>query len=185
MMRNLTTTIVLLTTFATAAEGLPALFPVNGVPRNVAPSQAQVRAWARRDDTPRVKAQADFVRPIVAGQAARSVDTWPEKAKVTTPRTWFANLLLGERIAAVNAAICAAEPWSGEGSDWLFHSGDYDVGAQPGTWVITRVNGRAVARDYDAWPSGWQSLPGASFLCAGLLTPEGQCELRRDSRRDR
>lgn len=61
----------------------------------------------------------------------------------------------------------------------------YYVQARTGSWMIGRINGRAVARDYDAWPCGWQSLPGARFLSAGLLTPEGQCELRRDSRHDR
>ena len=51
---------------------------------------------------------------------------WETYGKCTAPRVLLAKLAANVDVEAANQYLCAATPWSGAGSDWTFHHGDYD-----------------------------------------------------------
>lgn len=71
-------------------------------------------------------------QPSAAGQAAlvhlseRSLPDWQTRGKVTAPRIVLARLVRNHEIEETNRYLLDARPWSGAGSTWTLHDGDYD-----------------------------------------------------------
>ncbi len=71
-------------------------------------------------------------RPSAEGQATinewseRTLPDWRSQGKVTAPRVVLAKLMRNHDIEEVNRYLRAVKPWSGVGSNWTLHYGDYD-----------------------------------------------------------
>jgi hypothetical protein len=63
---------------------------------------------------------------VLAEWAARPLPPWPKDAKVDGPRIALAKLACHRDIAEVNRYLETATVWSGSGSEWFLHKGDYD-----------------------------------------------------------
>ncbi len=71
-------------------------------------------------------------RPSAEGQATidqwseRDLPSWRSQGKVTGPRVVLAKLTRNQDVEEANRYLRAAKPWSGVGSHWTLHYGDYD-----------------------------------------------------------
>ncbi len=65
-------------------------------------------------------------RKIAEQWSSMEVPDWKRNGKVTSPRVLLAKLANGVDVEAANDYLRSIEPWSGAGSTWAFHRGDYD-----------------------------------------------------------
>lgn len=55
-----------------------------------------------------------------------NLPSWERHGKGSAPRILLAKLAENNDVEAANRYICSLTPWSGAGSTWAFHRGDYD-----------------------------------------------------------
>lgn len=63
---------------------------------------------------------------IIGAWSERDIPDWKTQGKVTAPRVILAKLAAGTDLDHVNRYLLDAKPWSGAGSTWFLHQGDYD-----------------------------------------------------------
>lgn len=87
--------------------------------------------------------QAPLAEAIIDRYAAMPLPEWtPDTAKVHGPRVALAKLTRGVDVAAVNAWLGDAHPWSDNGSTWFGHEGDYDFTLVTLTRILHRFADR-------------------------------------------
>ena len=63
---------------------------------------------------------------VVKRWSEHELPNWYRHGKGTAPRMLLAKLAEQVDIESVNQYLCSITPWSGAGSSWKFHHGDYD-----------------------------------------------------------
>ncbi len=77
----------------------------------------------------------DYASKFVNSIAERPLLEWKKYGKSHSPNVCLAKLLLGKDVKEVNEYLQGIKPWSGSGSSWTFHKGDYDFTEV----VLTRI----------------------------------------------
>ena len=65
-------------------------------------------------------------REVLERWSNHDLPDWEKNGKGTAPRILLTKLANQVDLEAANAYLCAISPWSGAGSSWAFHKGDYD-----------------------------------------------------------
>ena len=71
------------------------------------------------------------INNIVEHWAGKPLPDWKREGKISAPRICLARLHLRNTVDEVNEYLLSQKPWSGNGSSWLFHRGDYDFAMVP------------------------------------------------------